>query len=187
MRGPSTSACAPEDDAHFIARHGSPECATMTDFRGRVDLSTVDSNFPPLTFHGVAYDGWPSLIVGTTGAAKTLVCRWLLLDALRSGRVVGHADQEMGRHVTRAYYEAMGATVDELASIAYWDLPSPKHDEAEEWLQHVLDSGVTDMLWDKLPDFLRSAGRAESANDDVNQFMADFVEPIQGQRHVALD
>jgi hypothetical protein len=148
-------------------------------FRGRVDLSTVTGGFPPITCQGIAYSGWPTLVVGATGSGKTLVCRWLLFQEHRDGRVVGHADQEMGQHSTRAYYESMGATPDDLAAIAYWDLPSPRTEEAREFLQDVLDSEVDVLLWDKMPDFLRGAGKAENDNDAVNEFMAGFIEPIQ--------
>src|SRR5665213_3150312 len=89
-------------------------------FRGRTDLSTVKAEWPPLEFHGTAYRGWPSLVVGPTGSAKTLVCRWLIFEALRAGMTVAHADQEMGSPVTRAYYEAMGATAKDLAAILYY-------------------------------------------------------------------
>jgi hypothetical protein len=166
----------------------------MTTFRGRINLADVTGDYPPLICNGVAYLGWPTLIVGKTGAAKTLISRWLLREEMRGGRVVGHLDQEMGQNVTKVYYEELGLTPEELAEVVYYDWPNPKLTEAEDLLNALLSEpvllndagdeihvGVDVLLWDKLPDFLRAAGLAENDNDHVNEWAATFLERIQGR------
>jgi hypothetical protein len=145
----------------------------------RVNLRTVTGDFPPLICDSTAYLGWPSLISGPTGSAKTLICRWLLLRALRAGYAVGHADQEMGASVTKQYYLATGASEFELDEIAYWDMPSPNSDQAEAFTD-AIRAAADVIVMDKVPDFLRTAGKQENSNDDVNEWMAAFVEPLRG-------
>jgi hypothetical protein len=146
----------------------------------RVNLSEVTATEHPLVLHGTAYVGWPSLVSGPTGSGKTLVCRWLVLEADREGLFVGLADQEMGETATAAYFRQMGASDRELEDIVYWDMPSPTDKTAPEWVDEV-KSSVEVLLMDKVPDFLRSAMKAENSNDDVNSWMASFVEPLRGE------
>jgi hypothetical protein len=146
---------------------------------GRTNLANADAALPTLMCHGTAYEGWPSLIAGPTGSGKSLICRWLLLEVLRDGKSVGHADQEMGAAATKQYYKMMGATPDELEQVNYWDMPSPTDSLADEWVAEV-DALADVLLMDKVPDFLRSANKAENSNDDVNSWFAAFVEPLRG-------
>ena len=144
------------------------------------DFSKVSGEFPPLDKHGIAYVGHPALIAGSTGSAKSLIGRWLLLEEARAGEYVGHADMEMGSVVSKKYYEATGATAAQLQNMTFWDMPAPKMDEADEFIGDVVTLEVTRLLWDKLPDFLRTAGREENSNDAQNEWAAAFLEPLNG-------
>jgi hypothetical protein len=152
----------------------------------RVDLSAVDDEPLQLDLDGLAYRGLAMAIVAPTGSGKTLFAEWLLIGARRSGRTVAHLDMEIGKRGTARNYRAHGVTPKELRGIHYVEMPEPRMEEAAEFTRAVLDNGEDVALFDKLPDFLRSARLAENSNDDVNEWAGAFLDPLRERCTVVL-
>lgn len=165
---------APDQHASRIAR------PAMTDERfPRTSLLDVDDEELELDLDGLAYRGSVIAIVAPTGSGKTLFAERLLLDVVRQDRTPAHFDMEIGGRGTKRNYRAHGATDAEMDRIHYIELPEPRLDEAGEFVRSVIDNGEEVALLDKLPDFLRSAGKAENSNDDISDWAAEFLDPLR--------
>lgn len=145
----------------------------------RINLADVEDVERELICHGLFYRGLNNKIVGPTGSGKTLLATRLGLDAQRAGEVFAHLDMEIGEAGSKSTYLAHGATLKELAAIHYVPMPSPRIDEAEEFVRAILDARETLAVFDKKPDFLRSMQLEENSNDDTSDFYGRLIDPLR--------
>lgn len=154
----------------------------------RIDLTEPEyakPSEPPSTCE-LVYRGKRHLLSGPPEAAKTLTAFVFALEEIRSGGTVAIIDFESGAPETRRLLEDLGATLEEIATVHYFEPDGPPDDSD---VASLVDNGVTLAIIDALAGAYDVSDLDDEKRRQVERFARTWIRPLwrDGIATIAID
>ncbi len=125
---------------------------------------------------GLIYKRKRHAVSGPPEAAKTLLVLIIALEAERAGTRVAFIDFESGPAETRRLLEDLGATLEEIAAIDYYEAEgSPEDDDLQRLF---IDTGVELVIIDAAAGAYNASGLDEEKRKDIEAWANAWVRPL---------
>lgn len=135
----------------------------------------------PPTRCGLIYAGKRHLISGPPEAAKTLLALIFAIEEIRAGGTIAIIDFESGPAETRRLLEDLGATLEEITTILYFE---PDAAPTDSDTSTIVEAGVTLAIIDALAGAYDASGFDDEKRRDVERFANTWIKPLY-QRSIA--
>jgi hypothetical protein len=130
----------------------------------------------PPSIAGLIYTGKRHVISGPPESAKTLLALIVALEHMRAGRGPWvHVDFEMGAPAIRTMLEDLGASLDEIRQVLYYEPDGPP--DLED-LDAISKQGATLAIIDALAGAYGASALDDNKRADVERFASAWIKPL---------
>lgn len=129
----------------------------------------------PPEWCGLVYRGRRHKISGPPESAKTLIAYVLMLEAVRDGANVAVIDFELGPEATRLLLTDLGFTLEQLATVHYFE---PDSEPTDEQIAYFVDNRVDLVLIDALAGAYEVSGLDDNKRKEVEAWQRIWTRPL---------